>query len=292
MTVGEEHDVSVETRVSTDPRISRRRKSVARSRRRRWLIAAAAVAGVALLIWTAFWSPLLAVRHVRLVGAEHTTAGAVAAAAQLSTDDNLLLVSTSEIARKAETLPWVRAAEVDRKLPGTVVVHIEERRPAMVLSVDAGRWTIDGAGHVLGRASESHALPILSGFDPGQVRPGMSLGLPQARAAMKVWRSLPAGLADHVVALFAPTPLRVSLSLDTSTTVRYGSASATAAKNAVLKALLARARAQGSAPAYIDVRVPESPAVSSAPVATALPSPGASPTASASPAPSPSASAR
>jgi cell division protein FtsQ len=250
------------------------------------------VAGLGLLVWTAFWSPLLAVRHVRLVGAEHTTARDVAAAAGLSTDDNLLLVSTSEIATKAETLPWVRAAEVDRKLPGTVVVRIEERQPEMILSVDAGRWSIDGAGNVLARATEARSLPILSGFDPGDVGPGTKLELPQARAAMKVWRSLPRGLAKHVVALFAPTPVRVSLSLDTSTTVRYGSSAATAAKNAVLKALLARSQAEGTAPAYIDVRVPESPAISSAPVVTALPSPGASPAASAQPSPAPSASPR
>lgn len=279
--------MKVEARAGTDPRISRRRKAVAKSKRRRWVIAAAAVAGLAVCVWAAFWSPLLAVRHVRLVGARHTTARDVASAAGLTTDDNLLLVSTSEVARKAERLPWVRDAEVDRKLPGTIVVHVRERRPAMVLAIDSGKWTIDSAGHVLGRVDGTGSLPVLSGFDPGPVQPGRTLSLPAARAAMKVWRSLPPGLASHVVALFAPTPLRVSLALDTSTTVRYGSASATTAKNAVLKALLARAREQGSAPSYIDVRVPESPAISTAPAPGASPSPGTSPAASA-PAASPS----
>ena len=279
--------MSVEARAGTDPRISRRRKSVAKSKRRRWAIAVAAVAGLAVCIWAAFWSPLLAVRHVRLVGAQHTTARDVASVAGLTTDDNFLLVSTSEVARKAETLPWVRDAAVDRKLPGTVVVRIQERRPAMVLALGSGKWSIDSAGNVLGHAEGAGSLPVLSGFDPGPVQPGTKLELPAARAAMKVWRSLPPGLAAHVVALFAPTPLRVSLALDTSTTVRYGSASATTAKNAVLKALLARSREQGSAPSYIDVRVPESPAISAAPVPAASPSIGASPAASA-PAPSPS----
>jgi cell division septal protein FtsQ len=187
---------------------------------------------------------------------------------------------------------------VDRKLPGTVVVRIEERRPAMVLVLDSGSWTIDGDGYVLAEGADGKALPILSGFDPGRISPGVRLELPQARAAMKVWRSLPGGLASHVVAVFAPTPHRVSLSLDTSTTVRYGSATAMAAKNAVLKALLARAQGEGSAPSYIDVRVPESPAVSSLPVAGSAPSPGVSPSPSsspgrnASPRPSPHASSR
>lgn len=279
--------MSVQSRVRTDPRISRRRRSVARGKRRRWAIAGISVAGVAVCVWAAFWSPLLAVRHVRVVGGEHTSARDIAEAASLSTDDNLLLVSTTEIAERTESLPWVMDAQVDRKLPGTIVVHVEERRPAMVLSLGTGGWTVDRAGHVLGRSGTSHELPILSGFDPGPVRPGTRLTLPQARAALKVWRTLPRGLASRVVAVFAPTATRISLTLDTSTTVRYGSASATTAKNAVLKALLAR-HGQGSAPAYIDVRVPESPAVSSAPVAGATPSPGASPSvAPAHPSPSP-----
>jgi cell division protein FtsQ len=248
---------------------------------------------VIVCVWAAFFSPLLAVRDVRVLGADHTTPAAIAEAAGLSTDDNLLLVSTSEIATAAETLPWVRDAEVSRKLPGTVVVRVTERRPAMLLALSGARWLIDRDGHVLGEADRGESLPILSGFDPGEVAPGMNLALPQARAAMRVWRSLPSGLASHVVAVFAPTPHRISLSLDTSTTVRYGSPTGAAAKNAVLKALLARVRAQGEAPAYIDVRVPENPAISTAPAVAALPSPGTSPSPGAvSPSPSPSASAR
>lgn len=287
--------MSIDAHVRTDPRIRRRRQSVARSKRRRWVVLTASVAGVAVCVWGAFFSPLLAVRHVKVVGGQHTTPGEVATAAGLSVEDNLLLVSTSEIARRAETLPWVKNAEVSRKLPGTVVVRVVERRPAMVLTVTAGRWLIDRDGTVLGPAEgEGGSLPVLSGFDPGEVGPGTKLALPQARAAMRVWRSLPSGLASHVVALFAPTPYRISLSLDISTTVRYGSPAGAGAKNAVLKALLARVASHGNAPAYIDVRVPENPAVSTAPAVVALPSPGASPSASPSaldPSPEPSVSA-
>lgn len=275
--------MSVGARVRTDPRISRRRRAVARSKRRRWAIAGISIAGVGVLGWAALVSPLLAVRHVRVLGGEHTSARDVAAAAGLSTDDKLLLVSTGAIARAAETLPWVRSAQVDKKLPGTIVVRVDERKPAMVLSLESDRWLVDRTGHVLARASRAPKLPILSGFDPGSVRAGERLTLPQARAALTAWRGLGAKLRGHVVAVFAPTPSRISLSLDTQTIVRYGSATALAAKNAVLHALLAREHG-GSAPAYIDVRVPESPAVSVAP-AVAAPSPGASPVPSATPSP-------
>src|SRR5918992_346011 len=193
--------MSVDAQVRTDPRIRRRRQSVARSKRRRWIIAAASVAGVAVCIWAAFFSPLLSVRHVKVVGAEHTTPSEVADAAGLSTEDNLLLVSTSEIATRSETLPWVRDAEVSRKLPGTVVVRVVERKPAMILTVTSGRWLIDRDGMVLDSlVGGGGDLPVLSGFDPGEIGPGTDLGLPQARAAMRVWRSLPRGLASHVVA--------------------------------------------------------------------------------------------
>src|SRR5687768_4599839 len=133
-------------RVATDPRMRRRRKSVARTKRRRVLSGAGTILAVGMIGWVALGSPLLAVDEVKVVGARHTTSAEVAAAAGLGSEDNLLLMSTEDVEAKAETLPWVRTAEVDRMLPGTVRVRITERIPAMVVSLGAAQWTIDARG--------------------------------------------------------------------------------------------------------------------------------------------------
>lgn len=249
------------TRVRTDPRISRRRKAVQRSKRRRLALALAVVAGLAALAWMAFWSPVLRVRSVELVGAEHTTSEEVIEVTGLGEDDNLLLLSTAEVADQAETLPWVRAAEVDRMLPDTVRVRVVERDPAVVLSIGAARWTLDARGHVLAPGTVAKNLPVLAGVEVAGIEPGIKLQTEEAMDALRAWRSLPRSLRAKVTGVFAPTLERISFTLANGVIVRYGAAERMEAKNEVLGSVLARLQSQGRAVAYIDVRVPTSPAV-------------------------------
>jgi cell division protein FtsQ len=263
-------------RVGTDPRISRRRKAVEKSRRRRllgWLLAVVALGGV---IWGAFFSPLLKVEEIRVQGADHASELDIKAAADLSSDQNLLLVSTRAVADKVARLPWVAEARVDRKLPDTVRIRITERRPAIVLSLDPGRWTLDARGRVLEKGVAEDDLAVLSGVILPDPAPGERVDHGGVAAALQVWRSLPHKLKTDVVALFAPSAERISVSLVDHTLIRYGAATELRAKNRVLLALLRRLKNQRRTAAYIDVRVPTSPAV-----APGTPTPGASPTPSA-----------
>jgi cell division protein FtsQ len=250
-------------RVHTDPRFSRRRRTIARSRRRALVARLAAVLTVAALVWAAFWSPLLQVRAIKVTGAEHTSVRQIAEVAGVSEGHNLLLLSTGEIARRTETLPWVRRAAVDRKLPGTVRVRIVEREPALTLSVGPRRWTLDAAGRVLQEGAAPGARPVLAGIEVAHVAPGARLRSPEARGALAALRSMPRALRSRVSAVFAPTAERISLSLDTGVLVRYGAAERLDAKNSVLVAVLRRLASTGgaAATAYVDVRVPASPAV-------------------------------
>lgn len=249
------------SRIQTDPRIRRRRNDVARGRKRKVVSALVTVASLALLVWTAFWSPLLSVRDVKLTGAQHTTAEEVAAAAGLGSDDNLLLLSADEVVDAARTLPWVADAEVERRLPGTVKVKVVERKPALVVSLGAARWTIDAHGHVLQTGQSEPGLPVVGGIEVGAIKPGVDLDAPVMREVLATWRSLPRKLAADVQAIFAPTLERISFTLVDGTQIRYGAAERLDAKNEVLLALRKRLAEEGRLTSYIDVRVPTSPAV-------------------------------
>lgn len=219
------------------------------------------VAVLLLAPWVLFASPLLRVRAVEVAGAEHTQVDEVVGAAQLGDGDNLLLLSSDEVIRNVGALPWISSVEVDRMLPGTVRIRIEERRPALVLSLGAARWTIDAHGRVLESGTARSDLPVLAGVQVGTVSPGVDLKTADATGAMRVWRSLPAGLARDMEAIFAPTVERITLVLADGTQVRYGAPESMAAKNEVLRALLAQLEAEGSLATYIDIRVPSRPAV-------------------------------
>jgi len=217
-----------DVRARTDPRFTRRRRAVERLRRRKVLVRAAVVGALGAGAWVALWSPLLDVRDVQVVGAVRTRTADVVAASGVRGGENLLLLSTENVARGARALPWVADVDVDRMLPGTVRIKIEERDPAFVLSLGAARWTLDAGGNVLSAGEAGRGLPVLAG----------------------------------VQGVFAPTLERISLKLTDGTIVRYGAAEDIADKNAVLAAVLKRIRAEGLPAAYVDVRVPSAPAIS------------------------------
>jgi cell division protein FtsQ len=265
-------------RVATDPRITRRRQAVARLHWRRLVTRLACIAALGALAWVLFASPILTVRTVQVVGGRHTGPRDVAAVADLSGDENLLLLSTGEVARDTARLPWVARASVDRKLPGTIRVAIRERSPAVVLATNGERWLAGPRGHVLARGHRD-ALPLLADTDLGRLRPGTRVEAAEVSAALAVLRALPARLRSRVEAVFAPTRERITLSLlSTPPTpgpapgpapvrvlVRVGAAEALRAKASVLRALLRRMAAEQISASYVDVRVPSSPALGPVP---------------------------
>jgi cell division protein FtsQ len=224
---------------------------------------------------------MLRVRDIRVVGGRHTTAEAIGRAAGVTPADNLLTLSTEHVAQRATSLPWVRRARVERILPGTLVVSIKERRPALILAVGTRRFTLDARGRVLERGTARAGLPVLTAFEADRVRPGDRVRTGPAGAAIKALRSLRPALRDSVVAAFAPSLERISFSLTDGTLVRFGAAERLTAKNRVLAALLRRLKQEERYFSYVDVRVPENPAVSAlappesdVPRTTSLPTPG------------------
>lgn len=250
------------TRTRTDPRISRRRKAVARTKKRRVIVRALVAVGAALSVWIAFFSPLMAVDELKLSGAKRTTAAEVARVVSLDSSENLLLLNTDEVADAVKSLPWVKSVTVDRKLPGTVKLTITERSPVMAVAVGEQRYLIDRRARVLEATESADGLPLLAGLTTSLPRPGDRLSSPQLTSALEAFGAMPRKLRRDVQAVFAPTVERITFQLSDGVQVRYGAAEDMVSKNEVLKVLLSRLRLEARGPVYIDVRVPEAPAVS------------------------------
>ena len=253
-------DSAVRTR--TDPRISRRRRAVARTKKRRSIVRLLVAGGVALAVWVAFFSPLLAIKEVTLSGAKRTTADEVARAVDLDSSDNLLLLRTDDVTAAVKKLPWVKSVSVDRMLFGTVKVTVTERKPAMAVALGEQRYLIDRRGRVLSPTESAEGLPVLAGLQESLPEPGDRLKSAQLKGALRAFSAFPRRLRRDVQAVFAPTVERITFQLSDGIQVRYGAAEDTHSKIEVLEVLLARLRREGRGALYVDIRVPEAPAVS------------------------------
>ncbi len=178
-----------------NPRIRERRIEVQREagrRRLRVLLVVSSVLSVVGLVFLGVTSPIVAVDHIRVEGAQHVTAAQVVAASGVHYHDHMLFVDAGAAARRVEELPWVERASVKRSLPNTLRITVDEYTPAAYVRVAGGVMLVAANGHVITRATAvpPHTVEVLgvrSAPAPGDV-------LAPADAAGVVAR-LPAALA-------------------------------------------------------------------------------------------------
>ncbi len=111
----------------------------------------------------------LRVRDIRIDGREKTPEPLLRAALGVSPGDKLLAFSLDAARTRIESLAWVQRATVERRLPGTIIVTLEERRPFAVWQNGGKFQLIDRAGQVVEQqepakdAAAFKTLPLVVG---------------------------------------------------------------------------------------------------------------------------------
>lgn len=91
----------------------------------------------------------LTVRDILVVGRRETPRDELLKAVRLARGAPILAFDPEAARQRVESLPWVRSASVERRLPDTVLLHLEEREP-LALWQHEGRFAlIDHQGTVI-----------------------------------------------------------------------------------------------------------------------------------------------
>jgi cell division septal protein FtsQ len=110
------------------------------------------------------------VQKIDVVGCKILDEDEVLAVAKVALYKSIFDIDLPPIAKKVETLPFVRKAEVSRIFPSTVVITVHERKPVALVN-HGGLQPVDGEGVVLPKLQASRRLhspamydiPVLSG---------------------------------------------------------------------------------------------------------------------------------
>ena len=230
---------------------------VARQQRRRRLRLVAFLAVIALIaaaVWTVFYSSVLSVRDIRVVGLseEGQVAGSeqVQNAAGITPGTPIALVEADRAAERIGELPWVDTVEVRRGWPDSIVLAVTERVPVAVVESDDPfdrdgdpiRQGVDAGGVVF---DPPGGLWLTDPVIRGEVR-----AIPEAVAVVA---SLPEDIERRVREVQAVSPDDIRLLLGNDAIVRWGNAQEAEFKAEVLASLLPR-RARG-----YDVSAPQLP---------------------------------
>jgi cell division protein FtsQ len=170
-----------------------------------WLLRSSAVDALERRFFAATAAIGLAVADVRVEGRTHTSAEAVLAALGVGRGTPILGIDLVEAKRRLETLPWVRSAAIERRLPDTLYIRIVEREPLAYWQRQGTLAMVDRKGVVLPDEpmGGAHDLIVLVGADA-----------PEAGAALIETLAREPELAKHVAAAVRVGGRRWNLRLD------------------------------------------------------------------------------
>lgn len=227
------------------------RRFTRRARNRR--IAIAAVGGtvvtLALLVVTAVYSPILALRTVTVDGTSRLDPVEIAAAADDQLGTPLALVDYDRMTRDLSVFPLIQSYVTEIVPPSTLVIHVTERQPVGSVPSAAGFDLVDPAGIVVQQSAER--LPGIPIINLG----GAPTSSPSFDAVVEVLLALPPNLLAQVDSISANTKDDVSLVLaGVGQGVEWGSADQSDKKATLLAALIAVTNS--AAPGTFDVSAP------------------------------------
>src|SRR5438034_409484 len=127
----------------------------------------------------ATYTPMFHARNVRIEGATTLSRDHVLQLAGIEQGTNVFHLDTDAAERSLTTDPWIAYAIVERDLPGTVVIRIQERAPIAQSSVGSAPAALAGDGVVLPGAP-TDGLPEIRtsvGELPDDVRTGAAQAL-------------------------------------------------------------------------------------------------------------------
>lgn len=89
------------------------------------------------------------IEHIVIRGRDHTSAALLEAALGVHRGDPTFGFSLAAARARIESLPWVKSAVLERRLPGTIIISLTERHPFAIWQNDGRFSVIDRLGDTL-----------------------------------------------------------------------------------------------------------------------------------------------
>ena len=188
----------------------------------------------------------MTVQAVIVDGRQNTPLPLIREALGVSRGDAMLGFSPEAARQRLESIPWVAQAHVERHLPATIVVRLEERRPFAI-------WQNQGRFVIVDRQGKTVATDGLDQFGPLPLIVGP--GADQAAAALYDLLAAETEVAERVQAMVRVGERRWNLRLHSGADVLLPEAAEAAAIKRLAE-LQQEAKLLDHPPAAIDLRLP------------------------------------
>jgi len=243
----------------------------ARSRKFSWYLTWAIIDIVVIAILSCFVLslPIWRIHKVEVKGAVYIPQGKIKGLARVPMNENIFMLDPAEIKERFAKTVQIKDLHIKRKLPGTVVIEIKERRPFAIVNIGSTPAIMDNEGYIIAKSGLSSSiyradlgkLPVIRGVGRnvldknGRLLPTETMFIDQTIILLSSFLdigSVQIELSDRD---------NVSVYIEDILRVKIGNYDKIEKKIGVLKALLIPAKEKLEKVAYIDVRVPDDPVI-------------------------------
>ncbi len=88
----------------------------------------------------------LTISNIDIFGQQRTTQQEIREVIGVEPGDAFISFDVRDLKTRIETLPWVKGAMVERRMPDQLIITVEERKPFAIWQVDGVHWLIDEDG--------------------------------------------------------------------------------------------------------------------------------------------------
>jgi cell division septal protein FtsQ len=205
---------------------------------------------------------LFAVRSIEVEGASSGVAADVRAVLRAYEGRSLVAVSAGAVQQRADALPAVRSAVVDRAFPHTIRIRIVPEVPAAVLRRGNESWLVSARGRVIGTIERGSrpTLPRIWLPPTTELQEGAFLGdAPGALAARSLTALVGSGFPNRI-SFVRSLDGQITLGLRGGLEIELGAPVDLRLKIAIARGILPLLALPGKGgPDYLDLTVPERP---------------------------------
>ncbi|MEV0228943.1 FtsQ-type POTRA domain-containing protein [Nonomuraea sp. NPDC050786] len=187
--------------------------------------------------WLVFFSPVLGVRSIEIVGNLTVPSERIKQQAGVADLHPLATVDLADVQNRVLGIRQLAGAKVDRIWPGTLKIEVVEREPVAAIPAGGRFAVVDKQGVVIEvKSAAPFMLPVLKVDTP-------ATGDPATMAALQVIQAVPGEVAPKLREVRAGTAEGVTLKLSDGRTVIWGGADRSQEKGRILTSLLKREKA-------------------------------------------------
>ncbi|SDI06051.1 cell division protein FtsQ/DivIB [Nonomuraea jiangxiensis] len=187
--------------------------------------------------WLVFFSPVLGVRSIEIVGNITVPSERIKQQAGVADLHPLATVNLADVETRVLGIRQLATAKVDRLWPGTLKIAVVEREPVAAIAAGGKVAVIDKQGVVIEvKNSVPPLLPLLKVDNPAK-------GDPVMMAALQVVQAVPDVVAGKLRQVRAGTAEGVTLELSDGRTVIWGGPDRSEEKSRLLASLLKHEKA-------------------------------------------------